>query len=119
MRTVHELGLSEAIVDAAVQGAGGRRVRSLRVRVGGAHAADPEAVRLGFQMAALGTVAEGAVLDLVSDPPRIRCAGCGKETRQDGGPLVPACPACGGVDVEVAGLDQLEVEDLSVDGAGG
>jgi hydrogenase nickel incorporation protein HypA/HybF len=113
---VHELGLSEAIVEATLRRAGGRRVRRVRARVGGGHAADPAAIRLGFEMAAAGTVAEDAVVEVVADPLRVRCARCGRETVRDDGMVVPACPACGGVDVELAGIGDLAVEEITLDG---
>jgi len=51
---VHESGLSEAIVGAALRRGAGRRVTAVRVRVGG-HPVDPEVVTMGFQLAATGT----------------------------------------------------------------
>ncbi|MBM0237276.1 hypothetical protein JNW88_09080 [Micromonospora sp. ATA32] len=56
---MHETGLSEAIVAAAVRRAAGRRVTGLRVRIGG-HPVDPEVVAQGIQLAAAGTIAADA-----------------------------------------------------------
>jgi hydrogenase nickel incorporation protein HypA/HybF len=116
VRPVHELGLSEAIVEATLRRAGDRRVRRVKVRVGGGHAADPAALRLGFEIAAAGTVAEGTVVEVVVDPLRVRCASCGEETVRDDGMVVPACPACGGVDVELAGIGDVTVEEIALEG---
>lgn len=109
--------MCEAIVDAAVREARGRRVRGVRVRVGG-HAVDPGVVEQGFRMAAAGTVAQDAALDLVMEPPTARCGGCGAESPVTDAARLVACPRCGGVDVEVAGHDDVVVESITLDGAG-
>ena len=73
---VHEMGLAEAIVDAAVRRAAGRRVTRIRVRIGG-HPVDEEIVTMGIAVAAAGTEAEGAAVDLIEEPMSIRCTECG------------------------------------------
>jgi hydrogenase nickel incorporation protein HypA/HybF len=118
VRRVHELGLSEAIVEATLLRAGGRRVRRVKVRVGGGHAADPAALRIGFELAAAGTAAQDTVVEVVADPLRVDCAGCGARTALEDGIAVPACPACGGVDVELVGIGEVAVEEITLEGPG-
>jgi len=65
---VHELGLCEPLLDAVERRAGDRRVQRVRVRVGELHRVEPEAFAFSFALAAEGTVAEGAEVDLVSIP---------------------------------------------------
>jgi hydrogenase nickel incorporation protein HypA/HybF len=113
---VHELGLCEAIVDAAEARAGGRRVRSLTVTVGGAHAADEAALRQSMAMVAVGTVVEGAELEIRLDPVRVRCTSCGAESTGTEGIGTAVCPRCHGVDVQLVGggatvLERLDLED--------
>ena len=73
---MHELGLCTSIVDAVERRAGDRSVVHVRVRVGRLHHVHPEAFDQSFAMAALGTVAEGAVAELVLLPVQARCAAC-------------------------------------------
>ncbi|GAA4147401.1 hydrogenase maturation nickel metallochaperone HypA [Actinomadura keratinilytica] len=113
---MHEMGMCEAIVEAAVRRAGGRRVRGVRVRVGG-HAVDPGVVEQGFRMAAAGTVAQDAALDLVVVPLTARCGGCGARSPVDDAAHLVACPNCGGVDVEVTGHDDVVLESITMDGS--
>jgi hydrogenase nickel incorporation protein HypA/HybF len=110
---VHELGLCEGIVEAAARRAAGRRVRSLRVRIGG-HPVDPGVIRQGVEVAAIGTVVEGAVLDLVVEPLAARCRDCGQQAPADGAAAMSACERCGGVDIEVTGSEQVILESISV-----
>ncbi|MFI6326783.1 hydrogenase maturation nickel metallochaperone HypA [Micromonospora chersina] len=110
---MHETGLSEAIVAAAVRRAAGRRVTGLRVRIGG-HAVDPDVVTQGIQVAAAGTVVADSAVDLVLEPMTVRCHECGgSEPIRDHLAMV-ACPRCGGVDIEVGGSDDVVLESITV-----
>lgn len=110
---MHELGMCEGIVEATLRRAAGRRVTGVRVRVGG-HPVDPDVVTQGFQMAAAGTVAADARLDLVMDPMRVTCRGCGHDAPIDDHLAMVACPSCGGLDIELVGEDTVVLESISV-----
>lgn len=110
---MHELGLCEGIVEAAARRAGDRQVRSLRVRIGG-HPVDPGAIRQGVEVAALGTVVEGALLDLVMESLVAHCRDCGHDAPADGATAMTACARCGGVDIEMTGSEQVILESISV-----
>lgn len=99
---MHESGLCDAILAAALRRANGRPVRKIRVRVAG-HPVDPGVINQGFQMAAAGTAAAGATVELVAEPVLVRCRDCGAQTPAQHAALLVACPACGGVDVHVGG----------------
>ena len=116
---MHETGLCEAVVDAALRRASGRRVTGLRVRIGG-HLVDPVVITQGIQVAAAGTDADGTAVDLVLDPMVVRCRGCGRTGDVRDHLDLVACPRCSGVDVEVTGSDEVVLESLTVidDGAG-
>ena len=107
---MHELGLCEAIVGAVERRAGEREVTRVRVQVGRLHHVHPEAFEQSFLMAAAGTVAREAQAELVLLPVRARCGSCGGEIETEEMPL--ACPACGGVDMELTGGDELVLESI-------
>jgi hydrogenase nickel incorporation protein HypA/HybF len=111
---MHELGMCEGIAEAVVRRAAGRRVSSARVRIGG-HAVDPEVIDQGFRLAATGTVAEDAALDLVLEPMSLRCNSCGNTQSIDDHLAMVACPQCAGVDIEVEGSDDVCLESIVVD----
>lgn len=110
---MHETGLSEAIVVATVSRAAGRRVTGLRVRIGG-HLSDPEVIAQGIQLAAAGTVAADAAVDLVLDPMMMACHDCGRSGPVEDHLMMAACPACGGVDINVTGDDDIVLESITV-----
>ncbi|MFR9775705.1 hydrogenase/urease maturation nickel metallochaperone HypA [Micromonospora sp. MS34] len=114
---MHETGLCEAIVAAAVRRAAGRRVTGLRVRIGG-HPVDPDVVAQGIQLAATGTVAADTTVDLVLEPMTVACHECGRSGPVDDHVALVACPGCGGVDIEVTGSDDVVLESITVASAG-
>ena len=114
---MHELGLCEGIVEAAARRAAGRPVRGLRVRIGG-HQVDPGVVRQGIEVAAIGTVVEGAALDLVMEPLVARCRDCGAGAPADNAAAMSACARCGGVDIEMTGSEHVVLESISVAATG-
>lgn len=107
---MHELGLCASIVDAVSQRAGDRPVARVRIRVGRLHHVHPEAFDQSFAVAAMGSVAEDAEAELVLVPVAVRCGSCGATTEAD--ELPSACSACGGVDLEIVGGDELILESL-------
>lgn len=111
---MHEMGLCDALVDAVLRRAGERRVRGVRVRIGG-HPVDPEVIDQGFRLAAAGTVAADAWVEVVVEPMVVRCNGCGRETAAGDTRSLAACARCGGVDVEAGGRDDVVLESITVD----
>jgi hydrogenase nickel incorporation protein HypA/HybF len=116
-RLVHETGMCEAIVDATLRRAAGRSVAGVRVRIGG-HAVDRDVVTQGIQLAAAGTVADGLDVDLVLEPMSVHCGGCGRTAAVTDHLDMVACPACGGVDVELNGTDAAMLESITLATAG-
>ena len=93
---------------------GARPVAHVRVRVGRLHHVHPDAFDQSFSVAAMGTVAEDAVAELVLLPVRARCGTC--QADWDGQEIPMACPACGSVDIELVGGDELVLESIEYRG---
>lgn len=107
---MHEAGLCEGVLEAALARAGDRRIASLRLRVGALHRVEQEAMQQALAVTGAGTVAEGARLELVEVPVRVHCGACDREeTVHD---PIPACPSCGSFQVELQGGNELILERL-------
>jgi hydrogenase nickel incorporation protein HypA/HybF len=112
------MGVSEAIVEATLRRAAGRKVTGVKVRVSSAHAIDAGALAQWFQMAADGTPAQDAEVDVVVEPVVIRCRSCGNEQVADNPLMAVACPRCGGVDMEVVGTESVVLESVAMEAPG-
>jgi hydrogenase nickel incorporation protein HypA/HybF len=110
---VHELSLSQAIVDTAVSHAGGRRVSTVYLRIGRLRQVVPETLEFYFGFVARGTPCAGATLSLEVTDARLRCGPCAQEWAIE----TPAfrCPGCGGGEVEIAGGSEFQVESIEVE----
>src|ERR1700752_2208325 len=100
---MHEMAITQSVVDAVCSHAAGRRVHSVRLEVGVLCAVVPDSMQFCFELATEGTVADGPPLDLKVPPGPARCRSC-KETFELHD-LILLCP-CGSADLEVlAGRD--------------
>lgn len=112
---MHELGLCESILDAVEKRAAGRRVTALRVKIGVLHRVSREAFDAAFTVLSTGSVAQGAAVDFVLLPLRVRCRACSLDTGADD--LLSACPRCGAAEFDSAGGDEVLLETLELEGA--
>ena len=74
------------------------------------HRVVPEAFGQAFEMAAAGSVAQDAEVELTFLPVRTACKSCGTETESDD--FVPLCQKCGSADVDIVGGQELMLESL-------
>ncbi|MBV9088827.1 MAG: hydrogenase maturation nickel metallochaperone HypA [Mycobacteriaceae bacterium] len=108
---MHEMAITQSVVDAVCEHAEGRRVRSVRLQVGALCGVVPDSMQFCFELATEGTAADGARLDLDVQPGSARCRSCGDEFVLPD--LILLCP-CGSADVEVLGGRQLRILSMEV-----
>lgn len=112
---MRELAMATCVVDAVLQAAAGRLVRSVVLSVGRLREIDPANFQFSFQLLTRGTPAAQATLHLCEVPMSIRCRDCNRIT---------ACSTpsfectCGRRNVEVASgqefsIDEIDFEDGS------
>ena len=89
---MHELGISRNIVAIVSETANGRRVRRVTLEIGKLSGVMTDALLFCFDAVALGTVLEGAALEIREIEGRARCVACGAEF--DVPTLLEAC-GCG------------------------
>jgi hydrogenase nickel incorporation protein HypA/HybF len=93
------------------------RVRKVTVRVGEMLHLMPESVKLHFETVARGTPLEGAALDLVEVPVRVKCHTCeGEEALEDHHLLL--CPRCGSPNVRITAGNQVLVDAVELEAPG-
>jgi hydrogenase nickel incorporation protein HypA/HybF len=110
---MHELSLSNAIVNTAVEHAGGRQVTAVYLRIGRMRQVIPSTLEFYFAFVARGTICEGATLSLEVIDARLRCRPCALEWDIE----VPAfrCPTCAGAEIEIVNGNEFQVESIEVE----
>jgi hydrogenase nickel incorporation protein HypA/HybF len=113
---MHELSLMCAVLDAIMEQAVGNafsRVHRVSVAVGALCNIEDQALAFCFDIVMQGTMADGAVLDIVSVPGTGWCPRCRHNFPVVS--LVAPCPSCGTWEVDMSGGDQITVTALEVE----
>ena len=108
---MHELAITQSIVEAVLECAGSASVRRVVVEIGKLSAVVPDAVRFCFDLCCEGTPLAGAELVIVETPGVGRCADCDAKVALDG-PL-GRC-GCGSTHVEWLSGHELRIREMEV-----
>jgi hydrogenase nickel incorporation protein HypA/HybF len=106
---MHELGITQSVVEAVTDRTGSSPVARVRVRVGRLAGVVPDAMRFCFELVTAGTPLEGAALEIDQPEGRGHCRTCG----QDVALVEPILLCdCGSADVEVVAGRELAVASV-------
>lgn len=112
---MHELALARALVVQLEEEAARHDVaRILRVKlaIGALAIVDADALAFAFDVAAAGTLAEGAALEMTRPAGAAHCLGCGADvairSRAD------LCPRCGGGRLVITGGEDTTIREMEV-----
>ncbi len=112
---MHELSVAQALVEQIenlVLERNADSVTSLRVLIGPLSGVVPDLLAGAFPLAAAGTFAEHATLDLVEAPVRVHCQTCGAETEAAMNRLL--CGTCGDWHTQLVSGDELILESVEL-----
>ncbi len=110
---MHELSITQSVVEICQEKAAGRRVIEVVLEIGALSGAVPEAVEFCFAACVEGTLLEGATLTIERIPGAGRCAGCGAQFPVRA--VYDPCPACGGYGIDITAGEELRVRELEVE----
>lgn len=108
---MHELSITQSVVEAVCAHAEGRPVHTVRVRVGVLTAVVADSMRFCFDLVTAGTVAEGADLEIDQPPGTGHCRECASDFSLTD--LVLLCP-CGSADVRITSGRELQIISMKV-----
>jgi hydrogenase nickel incorporation protein HypA/HybF len=108
---VHELAITQAVVDQVRGRLPGARITCVRLEIGALSGVVADSVRFCFDLVTEGTLLAGARLEITQPPARCRCQACGQSFEPDEPILL--CP-CGSADVTVESGDQLTITSVQV-----
>ena len=110
---MHEMSVTQGIIDLCLEHAGGRRVRSIDVEIGELGSVVPEAIEFCFEACSRETALEGAQLNIVRISGAGQCQECGRETALT--ELYGPCLHCGSNRVTIVSGEELRVREIEVD----
>ena len=76
---MHEMSITQAMLDMALEHAKGHRITDIYLQVGRASLIVPESVEFYFEYLSKGTLAEGARLHFETQPIEMTCVDCGRQ----------------------------------------
>ena len=110
---MHEMSITQGIIDLCLEHAGSRRVISLDVEIGELSSVVPEAVEFCFEACSRETLLEGARLNIIRIPGLGNCRECGRHTPL--AELFGSCRHCGSNRVSIVTGEELRVREIEVD----
>ena len=108
---MHELAITQSIVDTVCGRTDGARVTVVRLEIGKLSGVVPDAVRFCFDLVADGTTLDGATLQISEPTGEAQCRTCGQTFATSD--LILLCE-CGSADVELLRGDQLLIKSVEV-----
>jgi hydrogenase nickel incorporation protein HypA/HybF len=108
---VHELAITEGLVDAVTERLPGQRVTCVRLEIGALSGVVADSLRFCFDLVTEGTSLEGATLEIAQPPAACHCRICGGDFEPDG--PIAMCP-CGSAEVTVLTGQELKITSVQV-----
>jgi len=110
---LHEMAITQSVVEICEKSAAGRRVVSVTLEVGDLSGVVPESVEFCFEACVRDTLLDGARLIIERIPAMGRCSGCGADFAVHA--CYDPCPACGDYGISVVSGEELRVKELEVE----
>jgi hydrogenase nickel incorporation protein HypA/HybF len=110
---MHEMAITQGIVELCLQHAGGRPVIAVIVEIGALSGVVPEALEFCFSACCSDTTAEDARLEIRQTEGRGRCLSCGLEQPLER--LYDPCQQCGNYSLKILGGEEMRVVEIEVD----
>jgi len=108
---VHELAITEGIVDAVTERLPGATVTCVRLEIGAMSGVVADSVRFCFDLVTEGTSLQGARLEINQLAARCHCRICGSDFEPDG--PIALCP-CGSAEITVLAGQDLKIISVQV-----
>jgi hydrogenase nickel incorporation protein HypA/HybF len=111
---MHESALAVNLLDAVASAAAANRIsRVTRIvlRVGAMRMVVPELLASAFEIAGVGSVAEGAALEFIAVPAAMICRACGARAGVED--WVFFCPSCGSGETTLESGGELDLVEMT------
>lgn len=109
---MHEMSITQGIIDICLHHAGGRPVNTVVVEIGALSGVVPEAVEFCFTACGIDTLVEGARLDIKRIGGKSRCQECSAEQPMER--LYDPCCQCGSYALDIISGEEMRVIEIEV-----
>ncbi len=110
-QTMHELAITQSVVDMVLERTAGRRIATVHLQVGQLSGVVPDAMQFCYEIVTAGTALEGSFLEVDATAGRGRCRTCGDDFTLE--QLILLCP-CGSADVQILAGRELQVTSVEM-----
>ena len=113
---MHEMSLAEGVLQLVEETAmreNAQRVKLVVLEIGRLSSVEPEALRFCFEAVVDGSIAQGAVLEIVDVPGVGWCMPCGESVAMD--EVFGACPKCGSYQLQPTGGTEMRVREIEIE----
>ena len=113
---MHEMAIAQGILDIVFKTAAehkAKKVTSIKLLIGQMTQIEPESLSFGFEALAMGSIAEGANLDITIVPLVGKCNSCEQQFSVE--KYCFLCPHCNSASVVVVSGRELAVDYLEVE----
>ncbi|OGV40721.1 MAG: hydrogenase maturation nickel metallochaperone HypA [Legionellales bacterium RIFCSPHIGHO2_12_FULL_42_9] len=112
---MHELSLCRSLLDIINEHVVGnyfKCIKKVTLEVGQLSAVDESALRFGFEIVTKGTLAEGAILDIITIEGQAICNACHQYVKLEH--YYDACLNCGQFSLTVTQGEELRIQSMEV-----
>lgn len=113
MLTMHELSVTQSILDIALKNAGARKITQINLVIGQFSSIVDDSVQFYWDVIAKETAAEGARLHFERIPGEMTCQQCGHVFRPQGETF--DCPSCFSPFVKITKGEEFQVDSIDVE----
>ncbi len=108
---MHEMAITQSVVDMISERMGDAPVRRVCLEIGTLSGVVADSVRFCFEVLTLGTTLEGAALEIIQPSGKACCRDCGVEFAMND--LLMLC-ACGSANRELLAGEELRIREVEV-----
>lgn len=110
---MHEMSITQGIIEICQKHAGSRKVTALDIEIGALSGVVPDSIEFCFEACSQNTVLEGAKLNIISISGRGLCSSCGSSVPMQ--TLYDCCIKCGSFSITIEEGEEMRVREIEVE----
>ena len=113
MMDMHELAVTQSVLDIALKNAGTRKIKQINLVIGQFSSIVDDSVQFYWEFISKDTAAEGSLLHFERIPGEMTCQNCGHAFRPEDDTF--DCPSCSSPFVKITKGEEFQVDSIDVE----